>query len=204
VVPRRAESHGANGVHFISGPLVPALVLLLDPLLRCLGRRLRIADEVLGPFNGDVVVRLLEQVFRGGGSFLEDGPDEGRVIRPAVEVLNHGSLRDVGDAIPHGLKMPRERVEGLIALALDEIEVLRLRRFIGKGLKICDKLVAEVVPVIDAVAREMLKPLRCILPEDDWQVHCHDVLHCFGGSGGGRVDGQPAARILLGFVLVDI
>ena len=143
-------------------------------------------------------------MFRGGGSFLEDGPDEDRVIRPTVEVLNHGSLRDVGDAIPHGLKMPRERVEGLIALALDGLEVPRLRLFIGKGLKICDKPVVEVVPVIDVVAREMSKSLQCILPEDDGQVCCHDVLHCFGGPCGGRLDSQPVPQILLGLVLVDV
>jgi hypothetical protein len=65
-----------------------------------------VADEVLGPFIGsDVDVCLLEQLFQGGWSFLKDGSDESRVIRPAVEVLDHGSHREIGDVIPHSLKM---------------------------------------------------------------------------------------------------
>jgi hypothetical protein len=49
-------------VHFVSRPLVLALVLLLVSfLLRCLGHRLHMADEVLGPFIvGDVDVRISE------------------------------------------------------------------------------------------------------------------------------------------------
>jgi hypothetical protein len=51
------------------------------------------------------------------------------------------------------LKTPEERAEGLVALALDGLEVPGLRRFVGKGLKVHDKPVAEVIPVIDAVSR---------------------------------------------------
>jgi hypothetical protein len=70
-----------------------------------LGCKLRVADEVLGPFiGGDVDVRLSEQLFRGGWSFLEDGSEESRVIRPAVEVLGHGGFRDIGDVSSHSLK----------------------------------------------------------------------------------------------------
>jgi hypothetical protein len=58
---------GPSGVHFVSWPLVLALVQLLVPfLLWCLGRLLRVVDEVLGPFiGGDVDVCLSEQLFRG-------------------------------------------------------------------------------------------------------------------------------------------
>jgi hypothetical protein len=47
-------------MHFVSQPLVPVLVrLLVSLLLWRLGCRLRVADEVLGPFIGsDVDVRL--------------------------------------------------------------------------------------------------------------------------------------------------
>jgi hypothetical protein len=68
-----------------------------------------------------------------------------------VEVLDHGCLCDVGDAVPHCLKPPEERAEDLAALALDGLEVLGLRRFVEKGLKIHDKLTAEVILVVDAV-----------------------------------------------------
>jgi hypothetical protein len=95
-------------MHFVSWPIVPTLVKLLVPLLFwCLGRRLRVADEVLGPFIGGCVdVHLPKQLFRGGGSFLEDGLDKGQIVTPAIEIFDHGSLRDGRDAIPHGLKMP--------------------------------------------------------------------------------------------------
>jgi hypothetical protein len=48
------------------------------------------------------------------------------------------------------------------------------------------------------------QPLQCILPEDDRQVCGHDIFGCPSGSGGGGVDGQPASRILLRLVLVDV
>jgi hypothetical protein len=50
-------------------------------------------------------------------------------------------------------------VKGIIALALDGLEVLRLHWFVGKGLKVRDKPAAEVIPVVDAVARKMSEPL---------------------------------------------
>jgi hypothetical protein len=91
-------------------------------------------------------------LFQGGGSLLEDGPDEGRVVRLVVEVLDHDILRDVRDAIPHGLETPQEQAEGLVALTLDGLEVPRLRQFVIKGLKVHEKSAAEVVPIVDAVA----------------------------------------------------
>jgi hypothetical protein len=51
---------------------------------------------------------------------------------------------------------------------------------------------------------EDVRAIARILPEDDGQVRCHDVLRCSGGLGGGRVHGEPAARILFGLVLIDI
>jgi hypothetical protein len=67
---------------------------------------------------------------------------------------------DVGDVVPHGLEMPQERLEGLVALTLDGLEVPGSHRFVGKGLKVRDKPVAEVVLVVDAVVRYMSKPLQ--------------------------------------------
>jgi hypothetical protein len=48
------------------------------------------------------------------------------------------------------------------------------------------------------------KPLQCILSKDDGQVCGHHIFSCPSGSGGGGVDGQPASRILLRLVLVDV
>jgi hypothetical protein len=48
------------------------------------------------------------------------------------------------------------------------------------------------------------QPLQCILPENDRQVCGHHVFGCPSGSGGGGVDSQPASRILLRLVLIDV
>jgi hypothetical protein len=76
----------------------------------------------------NVVLRWLE--------LLEDDSDESRVIRHAVEVLDHGNLRDIRDAIPHSLEMLQEPAEGLITLVFDGFEISGLCRFVGKGLEI--------------------------------------------------------------------
>jgi hypothetical protein len=86
-------------------------------------------------------------------------------------------------------------------LAFDGFEVLGLCWFVKKGLEIRDKLVAKVTPVVDAMARKMSEPLQRIMPKNNGQVRYHDVLHCLDGLGGGRINGQPAARILLGSYL---
>jgi hypothetical protein len=72
-------------------------------------------------------------------------------------------------------------MEGLVTLSFDGFEVLGLCRLIGKGLEIRDNPVAEVGLIVDAMARKVLEPLQCILPEDDGQVHYHDVLCCPDG-----------------------
>jgi hypothetical protein len=149
-------------MHFLLGPLV---LLLVYVFLWRWGCRLRVPDEVLGSLvGGDVDVRLPEQLFRGGRCLLKDSPDEGRVIGSVVEILDHGCLRDVRDVVPHCLKMPEERAEGLVTLALDGLEVLGLRRFVRKGLKVWDKPVAKVVPVVSVVSRYMSERLQRVLP----------------------------------------
>jgi hypothetical protein len=50
----------------------------------------------------------------------------------------------------------------------------------------------------------MSEPLQRVLPQDNGQVRRHYVLRHPDGPGGSRVDRQPAARVLLGLVLVDI
>jgi hypothetical protein len=50
----------------------------------------------------------------------------------------------------------------------------------------------------------MSEPLQRVLPQDNGQVCRHHILCCPGGPGGSRVDGQPAARVLLGLVFVDV
>ena len=44
-------------------------------------------------------------------------------------------------------------------MSLDGLEVPKLRWFVKKGSKVHNKLAAEVVPIIDAVARKMSEPL---------------------------------------------
>jgi hypothetical protein len=50
----------------------------------------------------------------------------------------------------------------------------------------------------------MSEPLHRVLPQDNGQVRRHDVLCCPSSSDGSRVDNQPAARVLLRLILVDI
>jgi hypothetical protein len=76
-----------------------------------------------------------------------------------VEFLDHSYLRNVRNVIPHSLEKFQERAEGLVTLALDGFGVPRLRRFVGKGLKIRDKPIPEVGLVIDAVAGKVSEPL---------------------------------------------
>jgi hypothetical protein len=46
--------------------------------------------------------------------------------------------------------------------------------------------------------------LQRILPKDDGQIYCHHVFSCPSGPGRGGVDSQPASRVLLGLVLVNV
>lgn len=70
VVSRCTASSGYRWPHdmyFISWPLVLGIVRLRVPLLRCLGSRLWLTDEVPSPFViGDVDVRFSEELFQGG------------------------------------------------------------------------------------------------------------------------------------------
>jgi hypothetical protein len=61
--------------------------------------------------------------------------------------------------IPHGLETLKERAEGLITLALNGFEVSGLRQFVKKGLKIHDKPVVEVGPVVGVVVGKVSEPL---------------------------------------------
>jgi hypothetical protein len=46
--------------------------------------------------------------------------------------------------------------------------------------------------------------LQRVLPKDDRQVRGHHIFGRPSNSGGGGVDGQPASRILLRFIFVDV
>jgi hypothetical protein len=50
----------------------------------------------------------------------------------------------------------------------------------------------------------MSQPLQRVLPNDNRQVRGHHISGCSSGSGGSGVDGQPASRILLGFIFVNV
>jgi hypothetical protein len=42
------------------------------------------------------------------------------------------------------------------------------------------------------------------MPKNDGQVCSHHVFSRPSGPGGGRIDGQPASRVLLRLILVDV
>jgi hypothetical protein len=50
----------------------------------------------------------------------------------------------------------------------------------------------------------MSEPLQRVLPQDNGQVRCHDILRCLRSPGGSCIDDQPAFRVLLRLVLVDV
>jgi hypothetical protein len=86
---------------FFSRPLVLVLVLLQVPFLRR-GHELWLVDEVTGPLvSDDVDVVLMEELFGGHWSLLEDGLYEDLIMRPPIEVLDHCLITDVEDVIPH-------------------------------------------------------------------------------------------------------
>jgi hypothetical protein len=48
------------------------------------------------------------------------------------------------------------------------------------------------------------QPLQRVLPKDDRQVRVHHIFGRPSGSVGNGVDGQPASRILLGLIFVNV
>jgi hypothetical protein len=145
----------SSDVDLFTRPLLPMLVgLLVCVTPRCRRSRLRSLDEVLSSFlGGDVEVRFLEQLLRGGRHLLQYGSDEDRVIGSPVEILNHCCLSDLGDAISHGLKPLEVRLKCFIPLTADVFEVPRLHRLVGEGLKVGDEASTEIAPIVDAVSR---------------------------------------------------
>jgi hypothetical protein len=145
----------SSSVNLFTRPLLPTLVgLLVRVTPRCRRSRLHSSDEVLSPFvGGDVEVRFLEQLLRGGRRLLQYGSDEGRVIGSPVEILNHCCLSDLGDAISHGLKPLEVRPKCFISPTPDGFEVPWLRPLVGEGLKVGDEAPTEIAPIVDVVSR---------------------------------------------------
>jgi hypothetical protein len=201
-----SSSKWAGGVHLLVGSLLPAFVWLLVCVPSwCRRCRFCASNEVLSPLIRDNVdVRLPEQLFRGGRYFLKYGSDKGWVVGSPIEVFNYCRLSDFGDTVPHRLKSFEERTKSFIILSPNGFEVPWLRRFIRKKLEILDKSSAEVTPIVDAVSWQVPEPLQCVLPQNDGQLRRHDVLHCPSSLGGGCIDGQPAPRILLRLIFVDV
>jgi hypothetical protein len=96
-------------VHLLPRSLLPTFVWLLVRVPSwCRWYGLCAFNEVLSPLiRGDVDVRLPEQLFRGGGCFLKYGSDKSRIIGSPVELFDHSCLSDLGDTIPHCLKLLR-------------------------------------------------------------------------------------------------
>jgi hypothetical protein len=71
-VPLGYRDGWSSGMDFFVRPLLPALIgLLVRVAPWCGWSGLRFSDEVLGTFiDGDVEVRLLEQLFGSGRRFL--------------------------------------------------------------------------------------------------------------------------------------
>jgi hypothetical protein len=155
--PSGTRGGWSGSMDLLTRPLLPTLVgLLVRVTSRCWWCRFCSPDEVLGLFvSGDVEVRFLKQLFGGGWRFLQYGSDEGRVVRPSVEVLNHCCLDDLGDTVSHGLKPLEVQSKCFIAPAPDGFEVSWLRQLVGEGLKVGDETPTEVTPIINAVSRQM-------------------------------------------------
>jgi hypothetical protein len=132
--------------------------------------------------------------------WLEQKPD--RWI--PIEVFNHNRLSDLGDMVPHCLKPFEERMKSFIILLPNGFEIPWLSRFIEEGQEVCDKPTTKISQIVDAVSRQMPKPLQCILPQNDGQVRYHDVLCCPSSLGSSCVDGQPTPWVLLGLIFVDV
>jgi hypothetical protein len=195
----------SSSMNLFTRPLLPTLVgLLVHVTPWCRRSRLRSPDEVLSLFvDGDVEVRFPEQLLGGGRRFLQYGSDEGRVIRSPVEVLNHCCFSDLGDVISHGLKPPVVQSKHFIPRRL-----MDLRSHDCAGLSEWDwKLVIKRRPKL--LQSSMQCRGRChshcnILPEDDGQVRSHYIFRCPSGPGSGRIDGQPASRVLLRLIFVYV
>jgi hypothetical protein len=153
--PSSTRDRWSSSMNLFTRPLLPTLVVLLVHVTpQCRRSRLHSPDEVLSPFTGgDVEVHFPEQLLGGGQRFLQYGSDEGRVIRPSVEVLNHCCFGDPKDAISHGLKPLEVRPKRFILPAPDGFEVPQLRWLVGEGLEVGDKAPTEVARIIDAVSR---------------------------------------------------
>lgn len=76
-----------------------------------------------------------------------------------IEIFNHGCLGNLRDAVPHHLKASEERAKSFVILAFDVFEIPWLCQFVGERLEVCDKPAAEISPIVDAVSRQMSKPL---------------------------------------------
>lgn len=63
-------------------------------------------------------------------------------------------------------------------------------------MEISDELVVEIGPVVNILARKVARPLERVLPQHDWEIHCHDVLRHLGGLGNRGVNDQPASHLL--------
>jgi hypothetical protein len=115
----------SGDMDLLTRPLFPMYVgLLVRVAPRCWWCRFCSPNEVLGPFvSGDVEVRFSEQLFGGVRRFLQNGSDEGRVVRSLVEVLNHCCLCDLGDTVSHGLKPLKIRLKCFIAPVPDGFKV---------------------------------------------------------------------------------
>ena len=148
-------------VYLLPGSLLLAFVwLMVHVPSRCWLYGLCASNEVLSLLIcGDVDVRLPEQLFRGGGYFLNYGSDESQIVGSPIEVFDHSRLSDLGNTVPHCLKPLEERMKSFIILSPNGFEIPRLRRFIGEGLKVHDKPVIEISPIVDAMLRQMSEPL---------------------------------------------
>jgi hypothetical protein len=149
-----ARGRWSGGVYFFARPLLPAFVgWLVRVASWCCRCRLCSSDEVLSSLlGGDVEVGFPKQLLGSSRRLLQYGSDKSRVVGSSIEVLDHGRLRDLGDAISHGLEPFEVRPESLIPLALDGFEVLRLRWLVGEGLEVGGETSTEVSPVVDAVS----------------------------------------------------
>ena len=86
---------------------------------------------------------------------IVEGNETGQYIKGTKEKLKEtigGRLRDLGDAVSHGLEPFKVWPESLIPPALDGFEVPWLRWLVGERLEVGGETSTEVSPVVDAVS----------------------------------------------------
>jgi hypothetical protein len=87
------------------------------------------------------------------------GSNENQIVGSLIEVFNHSCLSNLGNTVPHYLKSSEERTDSFTIMSPNGFEIPWLHWLIGEGLEVLDKPAAKISPIVDAMSRQMPKPL---------------------------------------------